>query len=121
MKKLFILAAMLLSSAAQAETWVCTTPTGNGLSYLSTFVRTGTEFSRTLTTPETRDRPSSEIKSDPLKVMVENETFLTLAEIDPDGSEVAVYIIHKKTKQYITDSVYFFGDTSRSFGSCVSI
>ena len=121
MKRIFLLATLLLSSVVQAETWVCTTPTGDGLSYLHTFVRTGAEFSKTLTTPERVDSPSREIESDPLKVIVENEVFLTLAEIVPDGSEVAVYMIHKKTKQFISDAVYFYGDTSRNSGSCVSI
>ena len=121
MKKSLLLTALLLSSAAQAETWVCTTPTGDGFSYLATFVRAGKEFSYRLTTPERGGSPTKNLELDPLKILVETKAYLTLANIHPYGFKVAVHMIDKQTKQYISDSIHFYGDTERSIGSCVVI
>jgi hypothetical protein len=121
MNRTLLLATLLLPCAAQAETWVCSLPTSYGGNYLSTFVRQGENFLYTLTTPAVGVEKSRTLEPTTLEILVENEVFLTLAEIDPDGSEVAVYIIHKEKRQYISDSARFYGDTSRSEGSCVEI
>ena len=121
MKKALLLAALLLSSAAQAETWVCSEPTTYGGSNLITFVRQAGKFTNTLTTPAIREEKSRTIVLEPVKILVETDVMLTLAEIKPDGTEVIISMINKITKQYVNDGLYFFSDTGRSEGSCVMI
>ena len=120
MKKSLLLAALLLSSAAQAETWVCSYPGAGGV-FLSTYVRQGAEFSYTLTTPATQEEESSTYQMRPLEILAETDAMLTLAEIKPDGTEVALTMINKITKQEVDDSISFHGDISRSEGSCIII
>ena len=122
MKKTLLLAAALAcSGAAQAETWVCSTPTNYGGSYLSTYVRQDGEFSYTITTPATQEEESRILELGPLEILVETDVMLTLAKIDLDGTEVAITMINKITKQQVGDSISFHGDISRSEGSCIMI
>ena len=121
MKKSLLLAALLLSSAAQAETWVCSSPSSFGGSNLVTLVRQDGEFTNTLTTPAVNGGESKTYELEPLEILVETDAMLTLAEIKPDGTEVALTMINKITKQFIDDALYFSGDTARSEGTCVMI
>ena len=121
MKKALLLAALLISSAAQAETWVCSVPTGYGGNYLSTFVRQGEKFLYTLTTPAVRGEKSRTLEPKTLEILVETDSMLTLAEIEADGTSVGIDMINKLTKQHIGDIVDFYSDISRSEGSCVRL
>ena len=121
MTKSLLLAVLLLSSAAQAETWVCSVPTGYGGNYLSTFVRQGEKFLYTLTTPAVREEKSMTLEPKTLEILVETDSMLTLAEVEADGTSVGIDMINKITKQHIGDMIDFYSDTSRSEGSCVMI
>ena len=121
MKKSLLLAALLLSSTAQAETWVCTTPSSFGGSNLVTFVRQEKEFTNKLTLPAEEGFESMEMELIPAKILSETGTMLTLARIDPDGTEVHLAMINKITKKFVSDGVYFSSDVARTEGSCVSI
>ena len=121
MKKSLLLAALFLSSAAQAETWVCSSPSSFGGSNLVTLVRQDREFTNTLTTPAVNGRESKTIELEPLEILVETDAMLTLAEIKPDGTEVVLSMINKITKQYVNDGLSFSSDTAREEGSCVMI
>ena len=121
MNKLLLLAALLLSSAAQAETWVCSEPTTYGGSNLITFVRQDGKFTNTLTTPAIREEKSRTIVLEPVKILVETDVMLTLAEIKPDGKSVGITMINKITKQYVSGAINIGYETGRSEGSCVMI
>jgi hypothetical protein len=113
MKKSLLLAALLLSSAAQAETYVCSEPLSDGSSYLHTFVRQG--FSQQITGPEFRS------KSYPHEILVETDAMLTLAEINPDGTKITIFMINKITNQFVNDAITFDGELRKVQGSCVKI
>ena len=122
MKKILLLAAALAcSGVAQAETWVCSLPTGYGGNYLLTFIRQGDEFSYTLTAPAVRGEKSRTLEPKALEILVETDSMLTLAEIEADGTAVRIDMINKVTKQHVGDNVAFYSDTSRSESSCVEI
>ena len=115
MKKSLLLAALLLSSAAQAETYVCSEPLSDGSSYLHTFVRQDTGFSQQITGPEFRS------KSYPHEILVETDAMLTLAEINPDGTKITIFMINKITNQFVNDAITFDGELRKVQGSCVQI
>ena len=46
---------------------------------------------------------------------------LTLAEIDPDGTEVAIFMINKITNEFVNDAVVIDGERSKAQGTCVRI
>ena len=122
MKNSLLLAALLLSSAAQAETWVCSAPTSFGVSYLITYVRQGEVFTGTSTI--TTNAPQQESRTDPmgpLEILVETDVMLTLARIDPDGTAVAITMINKITKQLVGGAVAFTSEQSQVEGTCVMI
>ena len=121
MKKSLLLAALLLSSAAQAETWVCSEPTSSGSSYLATYVRQGEEFSITLTIPEDQERKSETLEPKPAEILVETDSMLTLAEIEPDGKSGGITMINKITKQYVFWPLDYDEEISRGTGVCVRI
>ncbi|MDB2445308.1 hypothetical protein N9X66_09165 [Gammaproteobacteria bacterium] len=121
MKKSLLLAALLLSSAVKAETWVCSMPTSYGGNYLVTFIRQGDEFSRTLTIPAVRAEKSRTLEPKALEILVETDSMLTLAEIKADGTAVGIDMINKVTKQHVSDAISFYSGTSRSESSCVEI
>jgi|TARA_B110000914_G_C15240144_1_gene343730 hypothetical protein len=121
MKKSLLLAALLLSSAAQAETWVCSTPTTYGGSILLTLVRQGEVFSYTLTTPATQEEESRTVQRDPYEILVETDAMLTLVDKAPNGRSVSITTINKITKQSINQSVDFGVDLGKSEGSCIGI
>ena len=121
MKKSLLLAVLLLSSTAQAETWVCSEPTSSGGSYLSTYVRQGEEFSYTLTVPEVREQKSMTLEPEPAEILVETDSMLTLAEIKPDGKSIGITMINKITKQFVGGAVNYDHAIGRSIGSCVMI
>ena len=120
-KKSPLLAVMLLSSAAQAETWVCSTPSKLGGSYLHKLVRQEAEFDYTVTIPADQWDGENSIDSDPLELLIETDVTLTLASIDPDGVDVTVFMINKETKQFVIDAVYFEIEGGKELGSCVEI
>jgi|TARA_B100000795_G_scaffold216647_1_gene170571 hypothetical protein len=121
MKKSLLLAAMLLSSAAQAETWVCSEVSSSGKSFLLTFVRQDAEFSLTVTTPKTQEEKSRTIESEPYEILVETDAMLTLAKIQPDGKRVSTFMINKITNQFVSNATIFDDEIPRSAGSCVRI
>ena len=121
MKKSLLLAALLLSSAAQAETWVCSETLSDGSSFLLTFVRQESNFSLTLTSPETQTSTSMTLESEPREILVETDAMLTLAGISPSGKKVSIFMINKMTNQFVSNATIFDDSTSRSTGSCVKI
>ena len=121
MKKLLLLAALLLSSTAQAETYVCSVPSSIGGSNLITFVRQDGKFTNTLTTPAIREEKSRTIVLEPAEILVETDAMLTLAEIKTDGKSVGITMINKITKQYVSGAIFIGYETGRSEGSCVMI
>jgi hypothetical protein len=121
MKKSLLLAALLLSSAAQAETWVCSTPASIGGSNLVTFVRQDGKFTITLTTPAIREEKSETTELLPAEILIETDAMLTLVAVLPDGKFVGIDMINKITQQYVGDSLYFSEDSAREEGSCVMI
>lgn len=121
MKKSLLLAALLLSSAAQAETYVCSEISSEGNSYLLTFVRQESEFSMTLTTPETQTRTSTTTEIDPFKILAETNTMLTLARISPNGERVHIFMINKMTNQFVSSNANFSDVLPRTAGSCTRI
>ena len=116
-----LLAALLLSSAAQAETWVCSSPSPDGGSFLSTYVRQGAEFSYTLTTPANQEYKSMTIESQPFEILDETNVMLMLVGISRDRDGLAIVMINKITKQEVNNAIQFYGDTVREEGSCVRI
>ena len=61
------------------------------------------------------------IESQPLEILVETYAMLTLAEINPAGTEVGITMINKITKHHVDDAVSFYLDISKDEGSCVMI
>ena len=116
MKKALLLAALLLSSAAQAETWVCSEPLSDGSSFLHTFVRQGTGFSQKIAGNGLRSG-----KSYPHEILVETDAMLTLAEINPDGTQITIFMINKITNQFVNDAITFDGELRKVQGSCVEV
>ena len=121
MKRILLLAALLLSSAAQAETWVCSSPASSGGSFLSTYVRQGAEFSYTLTTPATKELESMTIEVQPFEILDETNVMLMLVAISPESDGLGIIMINKITKQEVNNAISFYGDTIREEGSCVMI
>lgn len=121
MKRLLLLAALLLPCAAQAETYVCSVPSSIGGSNLITFVRQDGKFTRTLTTPAIREEKSETIELLPAEILVETDAMLTLVAVLPDGKFVGIEMFNKITQQYVGDSLYFSEDSAREEGSCVRI
>jgi len=115
MKKSLLLAALLLSSAAHAETWVCSEPLSDGSSFLHTLVRQDTGFSQQIT------GSGFTSKLYPHEILVETDTMLTLAEIDPEGTEINIFMINKITNEFVSDAVVLVGNRSKAQGSCVKI
>jgi len=115
MKKSFLLAAMFLSSAAQAETWVCSEALSDGSTVLHTLVRQDAGFSEQITGPAYKS------KLYPHEILVETDTMLTLAEIDPEGTEINIFMINKITNEFVNDAVVLVGNRSKAQGSCVKI
>jgi hypothetical protein len=88
MKKSLLLAALLLSSAAQAETWVCSTPFQQKVIVLSILCQAGVRFFlHTNCIPETQTSTAETWDAGQFKILVETDAMLTLARISPDGRE----------------------------------
>jgi len=121
MKKSLLLAALLLSSAAQAETYVCSEVSAEGNTYFLSFVRQESEFSMTITTPETETRTGETREVGQFETLVETDAMLTLARISPEGERVNVFMINKMTNQFVSTATIFDDPTPRSTGSCVMI
>jgi len=122
MKKSLLLAVLLLSSAVKAETWVCSTPSSVGGTYITTFVRDGDKFIATLTVPPTAELGAKTLSPKSYDISLETETMLTLSlpRIIEDGG-ISVRLINKITNEFVTDAVLLGSDTVRSEGSCVKL
>jgi len=128
MKRIFILAALLLSSVAQAETWVCSTDGyEKGVKVLSTFTREGDSFTRSVTYPATNSFPSTTSEPEYGRVIFETESLIVLQNFilyhleEPEEVNVSIHLIHKETNAYIQQVVSFGVAWTRDEGSCVSI
>ena len=121
MKKLLLLAALLLSSAAQAETYVCSEVSAEGNTYFLSFVRQESDFSMTVTAPETETSTAETWDAGRFKTLVETDAMLTLARISPDGERVNVFMIKKMTNQFVSTTTVFEKQTLRSAGSCLKV
>ena len=73
MEKILVISELLLSSAAQAETYVCSVPSSIGGSNLKTFVRQDEKYTITLTTPAIREEKSETTKLLPAEILVETD------------------------------------------------
>ena len=125
MKKSLLLAALLLSSAAQAETYVCSTPVldlgfDDNRSNLHTLARQDQHFAYTLKVPDPLLGP---IGPSPLEVLTETDAMLTLMEKGDDGTYVRILMINKITYDFVTDSIRFSRESfyGRETGSCVKV
>ena len=116
MKKSLLLAALLLSSAVKAETWVCSEVSSVGETYMTIYVRQGEKFSGTLNAPMYKN-----IDLGLLEILAETDVLLTLGGIEPDATEVGITIIEKETGRYVNGAISFAGPVGRSTGSCVKI
>ena len=128
MKKSSLLAALLLSSAVQAETWVCGTDGyEKGTKVLSTFTREENGFTRSVTYPATNSFPSSTKEPEHLRVIYETDSLIALQDFvlyhleEPEEINVSIHLIHKETNAYIQQVVSFGVAWTRDEGSCVSI
>ena len=128
MGKSLLLAALLLSSAAQAETWVCSTDGyEKGKKVLSTFTREENGFTRSVTYPATNSFPSRTQKPEHLRVIYETDSLIALQYFvifQPNETEeinVSTHLIHKETNSYIEQTVSFTFAFGRSEGSCVKV
>ena len=121
MKKSLLLAALLLSSAAQAETYVCSEVSAEGNTYFLSFVRQESDFSVTLTVPETETTKAETRNVGQFKTLVETDAMLTLAGINSDGKRVNVFMINKMTNQFVSTATIFDDPTPRSTGSCLKV
>ena len=125
MKRILLLAALLLSSAAQAETWVCSSvniEVEGSLTYLRSFVRQDIGFSTALTTPMRPDKNPITFDSELINILSETDEILTLVQTDTTyGTDVSIYMINKNTKKYVVEGASSLGDTGRAEGVCVSV
>lgn len=128
MKKSLLLAALLLSSAAQAETWVCSTDGyEKGTKVLSTFTREENGFTMSVTYPATNSFPSSTQEPEHLRVIYETDSLIALQNFrhyhtqEPEEINVSIHLIHKETNSYIEQTVSFAFAFGRSEGSCVKV
>ena len=121
MKKSLLLAALLLSSAAQAETYVCSGVLAEGNTVFLSFVRQESDFSMTVTVPETETSTAEAWDAGQFKTLVETDAMLTLARISPDGERVTVFMINKMTNQFVSTATLFEKPTPRLNGSCLKV
>lgn len=120
MKKSLLLAALLLSSAAQAETYVCTVASQNTATIYK-IVRNEIGFSVTNSSTLYEGGMPRVIYEASLTPIIETETMLNLIDIDTEGTKLGIYMINKKTNILILDAVLYSVDTLRSEGHCVKI
>lgn len=122
MKKSLLLAALLLSSVAQAETWVCSVhsnTSGNEHKLRRQFSTGGSYYDYTVTYPEGQLDGEKTFELAPLKILFENDAVLKLADIESEDYAVTVFIIQKKSKRFVLDGVYFSLEVEKDSGSCV--
>ena len=120
MKKSLLLAALLLSSAAQAETWVCTYALKTELDILneptiSTFSRNGDGFIYVF---------GSSGEAVDAEILLETSKELVVQNIKAYSSgftAVEIHIIDKESKKYITQAVSNTAPFMRIEGSCVKV
>ena len=121
MKKSLLLAALFLSSTAQAETWVCTYALQTNVDYLnkpviSTFTRNGDGFMYVF---------GSSGSAEDAEIVLETSKELVVQNIKAYSSSgftaVEIHIIDKESKKYITQAVSNTAPFMRIEGSCVKV
>jgi hypothetical protein len=120
MKKSLLLAALLLSSAVQAETWVCTYALKTNIDILNepiinTFSRNGDGFIYV---------SGSSGEAVDAEILIENTKELVVQNIEAYSSgwtAVYIHIIDKESKKYITQAVSNTVPLMRIEGSCVKV
>lgn len=117
MKKSLLFAALLLTGAAQAETWVCAAIYSNEQT-ITTYVRKEGYFAVTLS------QQGSEDKKFNLDILAEDDSLLIVGKFRfGELGGVEMRMINKVTNQYAVDGVFFakgFGAV-RQDGSCTKI
>ena len=117
MKKILLLASLLLSSAAQAETWICSSISSEKQTMYK-FVRSGEKFIETVTT-------GTEESSSMNEILAEDEDQLIIGYIRASGflSGAIMKVINKKTLEFVIDGMYVSNDYAfiREEGICTKI
>ena len=123
MKKSLLLAALLLSSAAQAETYVCSPVAQNKVTQsFYTLVREDDSFSVTYTTPaaSTGTVAMTSVYSG-LEILMDTDNFLILQKLNEEEAYVSVYIVNKLTETFLEQSVSMSYEYGRAEGSCLKM
>ena len=121
MKKTLLLAALLLSSAAQAETYVCSSVAQSKVNQsFYTLVREGDSFSVTFTTPAaaTGTEAMSSVYGG-LEILMDTDNFLILQKLNKEDADVSVYIVNKLTDSFLEQTVSMSYEYGRAEGTCL--
>ena len=118
MKKTLLLAALLLSSAAQAETWVCAALDSGNEQTITTFVRQEGYFAVTHSQQGSEDIKINE------DILAEDDSLLIVGKFRfGELGGVEMRMINKVTNQYAVDGVFLTKGFKvvRHDGSCTKI
>jgi hypothetical protein len=118
MKKSLLLAALFLSSAAQAETWVCAGLNSENRQLIYKFVRQDGYFAATSSMQDREDLTFN------LDLLFEDDSLLIMGEFrsGPNGG-VSVRMINKITNEFAEDAARMekWFESVRLEGSCTKV
>jgi hypothetical protein len=118
MKKIFLLAALLLSSAAQAETWVCAGLSSEKAQTIYTFIREEGYFAVTVSIQGDEDIKVNQ------EILAEDDDLVIVGTISLGELGGAVLrMINKKTNNFAEDGVFISDKYTsvRQEGVCTKI
>lgn len=118
MKKSLLLAALILSSAAQAETWVCAGISSENVQTIFTFDRKESYFAVKVSVKGSEDIEVNQ------EILAEDDNLLIIGTVSLDElSGANLRMINKKTNDFVEDSVFMSNKYAsvRQEGSCTKI